>query len=201
MNEPKHQPSTAHLGPILGPHKGDPLSRSMNEPTREQPMKTEPELLLNQLAERFISWPLPESVCADLCTTKAGYTGRTGTNLLTFDEAKQMLAYVLADHFPEPTREQLEADCAAMREALEWLCEHHLDPRIAKQVHHLLSTDSGSALLEEVRRLRENSDRLAAALEKWQHVWKETESEWDDCDAASKQADEALAAHRKGEKQ
>lgn len=47
------------------------------------------------MIERFLTWPLPASVCADLCATKPGYPHRTGTNLLSYDEARQMLEYVL----------------------------------------------------------------------------------------------------------
>lgn len=54
----------------------------------------------DELVRRFLTWPLPESVCADLCVTKSGFSHdifppRSGTNLLTADEARQMLAYVL----------------------------------------------------------------------------------------------------------
>ena len=56
-----------------------------------------------EMVDRFLSWPLPESVCADLCTTessfyqKRGHThdGRCGTNLLSAGEARQMLEHVL----------------------------------------------------------------------------------------------------------
>jgi hypothetical protein len=54
-----------------------------------------PEVSL--LVDRFLSWPLPESVCSDLCATKQGYPHRTGTNLLTAIEARQMLEYLLGD--------------------------------------------------------------------------------------------------------
>ncbi len=47
-----------------------------------------------QLAERFLRWPLPDSVCTDLCATKQG-PNRVGTNLLSFIEAKQMMKDVV----------------------------------------------------------------------------------------------------------
>ena len=47
-----------------------------------------------QLAERFCATPLPETVCADLCATQQG-PGRTGTNLMSVSEAKQVLSAVL----------------------------------------------------------------------------------------------------------
>ena len=45
--------------------------------------------------DRFLAWPLPGSVRSDDCATKQGHPGRTGTTLLTADEARQMLEYVL----------------------------------------------------------------------------------------------------------
>lgn len=48
------------------------------------------------LIDRFLSWPLPQSVASDLCVTHSDYPRpRYGTNLLTADEARQMLEYVL----------------------------------------------------------------------------------------------------------
>ena len=51
---------------------------------------------LQTLAERFCATPLPESVSADPCALHPA-PGRTGTNLLTVEEAKIMLCYVLAE--------------------------------------------------------------------------------------------------------
>lgn len=49
------------------------------------------------LVNRFLSWPLPDSVCSDTCVCEKGYQNRTGTNLLTADEARQMFDYLLAE--------------------------------------------------------------------------------------------------------
>lgn len=46
------------------------------------------------LVDRFLAWPLPDSVCSDQCATTKGYPHRTGTNLLTADEARQMIEYL-----------------------------------------------------------------------------------------------------------
>lgn len=48
------------------------------------------------LVDRFLSWPLPPSVCSDLCVTTQSYPHRTGTNLLSAAEAETMLRHVLA---------------------------------------------------------------------------------------------------------
>jgi hypothetical protein len=55
----------------------------------------------HDMAEAFLRWPLPDSVCADLCATKQG-PGRVGTNLLSYTEAKQMFEHVLANTQAEP---------------------------------------------------------------------------------------------------
>jgi len=63
----------------------------------------------DEMVDRFLRWPLPESVCSDLCVTIPNYCtehgypvgARSGTNLLTFPEARQMLEYVLAQP-PKP---------------------------------------------------------------------------------------------------
>lgn len=55
-------------------------------------------MVTKEMIERFLTWPLPESVCADLCATQRGRPHRTGTNLLSADEARQMLEHVLLDY-------------------------------------------------------------------------------------------------------
>ncbi len=51
---------------------------------------------IDELVNRFLAWPLPETVCSDLCVTEHGKPHRIGTNLLTAVEARQMLGHVLA---------------------------------------------------------------------------------------------------------
>jgi hypothetical protein len=54
--------------------------------------------VINQMVARFLSWPLPNDVCADPCAADPTYAHpRTGTNLLTADQARQMIEYLLAD--------------------------------------------------------------------------------------------------------
>jgi len=53
------------------------------------------ELDIDALVNRFLAWPLPDSVCSDLCATKQGYPHRSGTTLLTAVEAKAMISYLL----------------------------------------------------------------------------------------------------------
>lgn len=51
---------------------------------------------IDEMVNRFLMWPLPKSVCADLCATDKDYKfPRSGTNLLTADEARAMFEHVL----------------------------------------------------------------------------------------------------------
>lgn len=55
-------------------------------------MKTQ----MKELVDRFLTWPLPQSVASDGCATDPTFPHpRSGTNLLTADEAEAMLVYVL----------------------------------------------------------------------------------------------------------
>lgn len=55
---------------------------------------------IKTLVDRFLTWKLPPSVCSDTCvsdpTFEKRYRGsRSGTNLLTADEARQMFEHLL----------------------------------------------------------------------------------------------------------
>lgn len=49
---------------------------------------------IETMVDRFLSWQLPKSVCADLCATTPK-EGRYGTNLLSASEAKEMIEHLL----------------------------------------------------------------------------------------------------------
>ena len=52
--------------------------------------------LIDRFVDRFLACPLPQSVRADSCACNPHYPHqRTGTNLLTATEAKQVLEHVL----------------------------------------------------------------------------------------------------------
>ena len=51
---------------------------------------------MQEMVNRFLTWSLPDDVCADNCATKAGYPHRTGTVLLTAAQAEAMLRHVTA---------------------------------------------------------------------------------------------------------
>lgn len=50
----------------------------------------------DEMVDRFLTWALPASVCADPCATRPDMPNRSGTNLLTATEARAMLEHVLA---------------------------------------------------------------------------------------------------------
>lgn len=52
---------------------------------------------IQSLVDRFLEWPLPPSVCSDLCATEANHPHRSGTNLLSAGEARQMFEYLCPD--------------------------------------------------------------------------------------------------------
>ena len=52
------------------------------------------------MIDRFLSWPLPESLCSDPCASMPGYPHRTGTNLMTAEQAEAMIEYVIAAPAP-----------------------------------------------------------------------------------------------------
>ena len=56
------------------------------------------EQIVKALVDKFLAWPLPESVCSDLCATKQGVPHRIGTNLLSAAEAKQMIDFLLDEY-------------------------------------------------------------------------------------------------------
>lgn len=71
---------------------------------------------INKLVDRFLAWPLPATVCADLCATRPDYPHqRVGTNLLTADEARQMLEHVLA-----PGQSECSGDMRSITSFDQW---------------------------------------------------------------------------------
>lgn len=55
------------------------------------------EKSLSALVDKFLAWKLPQSVCSDTCVTDSKYKyPRSGTNLLSATEARQMIEYLFA---------------------------------------------------------------------------------------------------------
>lgn len=89
---------------------------------------TEP---LKAAVDRFLTWPLPSTVCADPCATKPGHEYRSGTNLLTATEAEHMLTHVVGPVFAERDSlrsrvEALEKVAEAAKHAVSAHYENHL---------------------------------------------------------------------------
>lgn len=52
--------------------------------------------MIDKLVDKFLRWPLPQSVCSDQCAAEYLYEyPRSGTNLLTAQEAAQMFEFIL----------------------------------------------------------------------------------------------------------
>jgi len=52
--------------------------------------------VIGEMVNRFLSWPLPGDVCVDAVACQKGAQHRTGTNLLTHAQARQMIEHVCA---------------------------------------------------------------------------------------------------------
>lgn len=82
---------------------------------------------LDALVSRFLTWPVPADVWPD---GTPGQPGRTGTNLMTHEQARQMLTHVLAG-------------VATAEDAAEWV-EARRDAFVAEHG----STDPDTGALE-----------------------------------------------------
>lgn len=60
-----------------------------------EPPKARTIRVTDEMVTRFLTWPLPGSVCADPVASRQHDPHRTGTNLLSATEARMMLEHVL----------------------------------------------------------------------------------------------------------
>jgi hypothetical protein len=97
----------ANSPPLCGTH-------TMKTKTDEDRLNHE----IENMMEAFLRWPLPDSVCCDLCATKQG-TGRVGTNLLSSTEARRMLLEIVGPRMAELI-DQREDMCGLITR----LCRH-----------------------------------------------------------------------------
>ena len=96
-------------GPMLFANSDDTLEEDAQRRISEVADALAAQALTNELTEadlsamvdRFLAWPLPDSVSSDVCVSvreygkEEGWPPRCGTNLLTADEARQMLTHVI----------------------------------------------------------------------------------------------------------
>lgn len=71
-------------------------ARVANEVLLER-LQEKREWMFEELVNRFLAWPLPKSVRPDPCVMDQGYPHRSGTNLLTADEARQMFQHCIEE--------------------------------------------------------------------------------------------------------
>lgn len=88
---------------------------------------------IDGMVDRFLQWKLPDSVCSDACAADRTYATRypglrSGTNLLTADEARQMIEHVLAPNSAKRLMTTAAEDVLAERQrqisAEGWAPEH-----------------------------------------------------------------------------
>lgn len=68
------------------------------------------EQVVDKLVDKFLAWPLPDSVCSDLCATMQCYPHRSGTTLLAAHEARKMFEHVLAELFEDLAQQAQEIE-------------------------------------------------------------------------------------------
>ena len=119
--------------------RGDKDEEDDSSHRRDQARKDGgPSIVTDEMVMRFLNWPLPESVCADSCTTEPGLQNRIGTNLLTELEARQMLEYVLALGETGPQESAHQAALAEKQARIDALMlEYCPDEMSAEQVAEL----------------------------------------------------------------
>lgn len=79
--------------------------------------------ITEEMVQRFLSWPLPNDVCADAVACKQGAPHRTGTNLLTATQARQMIEHVFWPAI-SAERNALRGERDRLREAIERAIKH-----------------------------------------------------------------------------
>ena len=100
-----------------------PCTECLRHVTQERIPVSKP--LIDQLADRFLACPLPETVKVDPCAMpeKVPYFfERTGTNLLSATEARQVLEHVLGDAL-ELERERIIALLLDDKRVQVWIPE------------------------------------------------------------------------------
>jgi hypothetical protein len=100
---------------------------------------------LTEMVNRFLAWPLPQSVCADLCATDSSYKfPRNGTNLLNVYEAASMLEHVTAPMLAEI--ERLRAALRQTARTLDYVAhESPIDRDALKALSQVCLKDAGPA--------------------------------------------------------
>lgn len=87
MKRPKSEPLKPQ---VIGPCKATD-GADVAETLHQERLKVR-----QALVDKFLSWPIPKSVCSDTCVSMSNYQfPRFGTSLLSADEARQMLDYLL----------------------------------------------------------------------------------------------------------
>ena len=112
-----------------------------------------------EFVDKFLAWPLPESVCSDKCVTERGYPHpRVGTNLLTADEAGQMFDYLFGKESAAFSMKFTEHDFRSRLHGrqLDWTTAYEEMARVANEKIEL--SDVGVAFKQAVEVLEKIAD-------------------------------------------
>lgn len=118
--------------------------------------------VIGQMVQRFLSWPLPEDVCADAVACQQGAPHRTGTNLLTAAQARQMIEHVCAAALAAK-----DAEIAHLQERYTAVVkqenEHCKDCCCARSWRALgVSEYTGKSIPEHIAELKDRAERAEA---------------------------------------
>lgn len=125
---------------------------------------------LNQMAERFIRWPVPSSVSPDPCVMenktykeKWGHS-LSGTNFFTYEEAKQMLAFCMAETDFDKAVQEMCTKIKSQQEEIEKLGEM---VRLEKRRNQQLD-DSNMVYMSHIKLVESRFNKLKAVTKEVQ---------------------------------
>ena len=109
---------------------------------REPAQDKEAHMEIKALVDRFLAWPLPQTVAADARATNSKYPHpRNGTNLLSADEARQMIEHLLSAAPREPAQDETAAGVGISQDARRALADQIYAYFRDQRVHDLDSDD------------------------------------------------------------
>lgn len=81
---------------VAAKERNERLTASEQLENIDTSLQVEHETEVKRMVEAFLCWPIPSSVRPDDCVMDRDYPHRRGTNLLTADEATQMVKHILS---------------------------------------------------------------------------------------------------------
>lgn len=123
--------------------------------------------IINEFANEFIKWKLPDSVCADGCASMRGYLHRSGTNLLTFDEAKQLAEEIVVPiiaKYNTPSQDAEPSRDSVVQKQIDEIMDWFPFEKVQEQMKHEKWTWNSESESPEIPELRKAArERLLSA--------------------------------------